>query len=68
LAYRGCGNTLATLCEFDENDQFFITFGDPYMGHTFRLFYTYFTIKRHKRWLLIKMPEVKIKLDKIPKD
>jgi hypothetical protein len=29
---------MATLSEFDENDRFFTTFCDPYMGHTFRLF------------------------------
>jgi hypothetical protein len=32
---------MATLFEFDENDRFFTTFCDPYMGHTFRLFYTF---------------------------
>jgi hypothetical protein len=44
----GCGTNwpkevveMATLCEFDENDRFFTTFCDPYMGHNFRHFYTF---------------------------
>jgi hypothetical protein len=32
---------MATVCEFDEKDKFFTTFCDPYMGHNFRLFYTF---------------------------
>jgi hypothetical protein len=40
---------MATLCEFDENDRLFTTFCDPYMGHTFRLVFTYFTLKRIQR-------------------
>ncbi len=34
---------LATLCEFDikKNDRFFTTFCDPYMYHTFSLFYRF---------------------------
>jgi hypothetical protein len=32
---------IATLYEFDENDRFFTTSCDPYMGHTLRLFYTF---------------------------
>jgi hypothetical protein len=56
---------MATLCEFDENDRFFTTSWDPY---TSRLFFTHFTIKSQKGWLLRKMPEVIIKLDKMLKD
>jgi hypothetical protein len=59
---------MATLCEFDENDRFFTTFCDPYMGHTFRLFKHISPWKGYKEWLLRKMPEVIIKLDKILKD
>jgi hypothetical protein len=40
---------MAILCEFDENYRFFTTFCDPYMGHTFRLFFTHFTLKRIQR-------------------
>ncbi len=36
---------MTTLGESDENDRFFTTFCDPYMGHTFRLF-THFTLKK----------------------
>jgi hypothetical protein len=32
---------MASLCKFDENDRFFTTLCDPYMGHTFRLLYTF---------------------------
>jgi hypothetical protein len=32
---------MTTVCGFDENDRFFTTFCEPYMGHTFRLFYTF---------------------------
>jgi hypothetical protein len=37
---------IATLYEFDENDRFFTTSCDPYMGHTLSFFFTHFTIKR----------------------
>jgi hypothetical protein len=37
---------MATLCEFDENDKFFTTFCDPYMGYTFRLFFYTFNPKK----------------------
>jgi hypothetical protein len=37
---------IATLFEFNENDRFFTTSCDPYMGHTLRLFFTHFTLKR----------------------
>jgi hypothetical protein len=37
---------IATLCEFDENDGFFTTSCDPYVGHTYRLFFAHFTLKR----------------------
>jgi hypothetical protein len=40
---------IATLQEFDENYAFFTTFCDPYTGHTFRLFFTHFTLKRTQR-------------------
>jgi hypothetical protein len=50
---------MATLGESDENDRFFTTACDPYMGHTFRLFYTFHPKKGYKEWLLRKMPEVK---------
>jgi hypothetical protein len=40
---------IATLCEFDENDGFFTTSCDPYMGHTFRLFFTHYTLKRTQK-------------------
>ncbi len=40
---------MATLCEFDENDRFFTTFCDPYMGHTFRLSYTFHPKKDTKK-------------------
>jgi hypothetical protein len=43
LAHRGSG--IAALYEFDENDRFFTTFCDPYMGHTCRLFSTHHHIK-----------------------
>ncbi len=55
---------IATLGESAENDRFFTSFCDPYMGHTFRLFYTVHPKKEYKEWLLRKIPEVKIKLDK----
>jgi hypothetical protein len=32
---------IATLCEVDENARFFTTSCDQYMGHIFRLFYTF---------------------------
>jgi hypothetical protein len=41
---------IATHHDVCENDGFFTTSCDPYMGHTFRLFLnTYFTLKRIQR-------------------
>jgi hypothetical protein len=51
---------IAALYEFDENYS--------NMGHTFRLFLHISPYKGHKGWLLRKMPEVIIKLDKRLKD
>jgi hypothetical protein len=59
---------MATLFEFDENDRFFTIFCDPYMVHTFRLFLHISPYKGYKEWLLRKMSEVIIKLDKMLKD
>ncbi len=39
---------IATLCEFYENDGFFTASCDTYMGHTFRLFYTFHPTKDTK--------------------
>jgi hypothetical protein len=58
---------IATLCEFYENNGFFTTSCDPYMGHTYFL-QKHFTLKGYKGWLLRKMPKVIIKLDKMLKD
>jgi hypothetical protein len=33
---------ITTLYELDENDRFFTASCDPYMGHTLRLFYTFY--------------------------
>jgi hypothetical protein len=51
----GCGVSwppvivkIAPLYEFDENDRFFSTSCDSYMGHILRIF-THFTIKRTQR-------------------
>jgi hypothetical protein len=38
------------------------------MGHTLRLFFTFYLKKGRKGWLLRKMPEVRIKQDKMHKD
>jgi hypothetical protein len=59
LTHRGSG--IATLYECDENEGFFTACCDPYMGHTPRLFFYTFPLKKIQR---IKMPEVRIKLDK----
>ncbi len=45
---------MAKLCEFDENDRFFTTFCDQYKGHTFRLYFTRFTLKRIQKMALKK--------------
>jgi hypothetical protein len=58
----------ATLSEFYENDGFFTTSCDPYMGHTFRLSFTHFTLKRIQRMAFKNIPEVIINLDKMLKD
>jgi hypothetical protein len=40
---------IAARNEFDENSRFFNTSCGPYVGQTFRLFFTHLTIKRTQR-------------------
>jgi hypothetical protein len=40
---------MATLCEFDENDRFFITFCELYIWVTLSDFFKHFTLKRIQR-------------------
>jgi hypothetical protein len=54
----------SNIYEFDENDRYFTTSCDPYIGYTLILFYT-FHHKRTQRMALKKITEVIIKLEKI---
>ncbi len=58
---------IATHYEFDENDGFFTTSYDPYVGQTRRPFYT-FHLKRTQRMAFEKLPEVRMKPNKMFKD
>jgi hypothetical protein len=54
------------LWEFDENDRFFTTSCDLSMGNNLNCFFLHVSPeKRRKGWLLRKMSEVRINLDKM---
>jgi hypothetical protein len=67
LAHKSTVVKIAILHEFDANDRFFTTSCDPYRWVTDFILHIS-PIKGHKEWLVKKMPEVKIKLDKLLKD
>jgi hypothetical protein len=39
---------ITTIQEFDENDRYFNTIWDPYLGHTLRIYLDISLEKRHK--------------------
>jgi hypothetical protein len=66
-----CGTHMATelmgvtLHEFGENDGFSTSSCDRYMDHTLRMFSDIPPQNRHKVWFSTKMPDVRIKQDKM---
>jgi hypothetical protein len=57
---------IPTLWEFGENGRFFTTSCDPSMGNNLNCFFLHVSPeKRRKGWLLRKMSEVRINLDKM---